>query len=45
MVSKKRTPDSSDPALIDQICDLVISRLEERVISALTFNWGLVNLS
>jgi len=39
-VSQKGTPDSIDPALIDQLCDLVISKLEERARSTLTFNQG-----
>jgi len=39
-VSQKGTPDSIDPALVDQLCDLVISKLEERAKSTLTFNQG-----
>ena len=41
-MSQKRTPDSIDPALVDQLCDLVISKLEERARSTLTFNQGVV---
>ena len=41
-MSQKGTPDSIDPALVDQLCDLVISKLEERARSTLTFNQGVV---
>ena len=39
-MSQREAPDFDNSAFLDQLCDLVVSKLEERAKSHLTFNQG-----